>query len=171
MRNYPRNSPQAAARIVALVLIADGHVCCSEDKALDKVDIARELGLHAREFKRIVQTLCEDYVLGTIHTGQAPTPVSESVFAALMAEIDEPHLQRTLLRVCLEVVNADGHWADGEMAVLAAALRYWPLAVEHGFHAASPVPIELLSAVRPPALAGQAGDAGRAATECRRSPL
>jgi hypothetical protein len=30
MRSYSRNSPEAAARIVALVLIADGHVCRSE---------------------------------------------------------------------------------------------------------------------------------------------
>jgi len=30
MRTYPRNSPQAAARILALVLISDGHVSRSE---------------------------------------------------------------------------------------------------------------------------------------------
>ena len=32
MRSYPRNSPEAAARIVALVLISDGHVCSSEQR-------------------------------------------------------------------------------------------------------------------------------------------
>ena len=34
MRTYPRNSPEAAARIVALVLISDGHVCRSEIETL-----------------------------------------------------------------------------------------------------------------------------------------
>ena len=44
MRSYPRNSPQAAARIVALLLIADGHVSRSEMDALYGRDIERELG-------------------------------------------------------------------------------------------------------------------------------
>ena len=47
MRNYPRNSPQAAARIVALLLIADGHVSRSEMDALYGRDIERELGLRS----------------------------------------------------------------------------------------------------------------------------
>ena len=44
MRSYPCNSPQAAARIVALLLIADGHVSRSEMDALYGRDIERELG-------------------------------------------------------------------------------------------------------------------------------
>ncbi len=30
LKNYPLNSPEAAGRIVALVLMSDGHVCRSE---------------------------------------------------------------------------------------------------------------------------------------------
>ena len=30
MRTYPNNSPQAAARIVALAMLADGQVCKAE---------------------------------------------------------------------------------------------------------------------------------------------
>ena len=39
MRSYPKNSPQAAARIVALVLIADGHVSQSEIDALNHLQV------------------------------------------------------------------------------------------------------------------------------------
>jgi uncharacterized tellurite resistance protein B-like protein len=131
MRTYPRNSPEAAARIVGLVLIADGHVCGSEDKALEKIDLTCELGLKPGEFRRIVQTLCEDYLLGTISVAQEPVPVPELVLADLMAEIDEPSLQRAVFRVCMEVVNADGHLADGEMTVLSAVLKHWPVAAQH----------------------------------------
>lgn len=45
MRTYPRNSPQAAARIVALAMLADGHVCRSEIEALERCDAAARLGL------------------------------------------------------------------------------------------------------------------------------
>ncbi|MFM2118860.1 MAG: hypothetical protein RL722_328, partial [Pseudomonadota bacterium] len=34
MRHYPRNSPQAAARLVALTLVADGHLAPAELEAL-----------------------------------------------------------------------------------------------------------------------------------------
>ncbi|WP_244123163.1 hypothetical protein [Burkholderia gladioli] len=64
MRSYPRNSPQAAARIVALVLIADGHIDRREEQVIETLGIARKLGLGTAEFERIVQALCEDQALG-----------------------------------------------------------------------------------------------------------
>ncbi len=54
MRAYPCNSPEAAARLVALVLIADGHVCRSELDALDHFEAARELGLQPDAMPAIV---------------------------------------------------------------------------------------------------------------------
>ena len=37
MRTYPHNSPQAAARIVALAMLADGQLCVEEILVLDYV--------------------------------------------------------------------------------------------------------------------------------------
>ena len=70
MRTYSVNSPQAAARIVALALTSDGHVCSSEERALETLDIAGELGLAPAQFAQIVQTLCED--LSVAHPSFAP---------------------------------------------------------------------------------------------------
>ena len=36
MRTYPNNSPQAAARIVGLAMLADGNVCKGELDVLDR---------------------------------------------------------------------------------------------------------------------------------------
>lgn len=45
MRSYPANSPEAAARIVALALVADGHVSLIEIDTLQRQDIAcRQIG-------------------------------------------------------------------------------------------------------------------------------
>ena len=57
MRSYPRNSPEAAARIVALVLISDGHVCSSEFDILKQLGAERELGLEPQLLPHIVHTL------------------------------------------------------------------------------------------------------------------
>ena len=130
MRSYPRNSPEAAARIVALVLIADGHVCRSEFDVLNHLDGPRELGLESDGLPRIVQTLCEDLLMGDHGSGSMLGVVNDSALAALMAEVDEPALQRKVLRLAVAAARADRHLADGETLVLAAARRYWGISGE-----------------------------------------
>ncbi len=130
MRAYPRNSPEAAARIVALVLIADGHVCRSEIDALSQLDAPRELGLDPDGLRRIVQTLCEDLLMGDAGSGSMMASVDDSALASLMAEVDEPALQRKVLRLAVAAARADEHLADGETLVLEAARRHWGLGSE-----------------------------------------
>ncbi len=127
MRSYPHNSPEAAARIVALVLISDGHVCSSEFDILNQLGAERELGLEPRLLPHIVHTLCEELLLGGYETGSLMSNVDDSALASLMAEISDPALQRTVLRLSLAAARADGHLADGEIIVLEAARRHWQL--------------------------------------------
>ncbi|MFL9896921.1 TerB family tellurite resistance protein [Paraburkholderia fungorum] len=125
MRTYPCNSPQAAARIVALALTSDGHVSSAEERALESLDIADELGLAPAQFARIVQALCEDQSIA--HTPFAP-PVGHldaALLAALIDEIDDPALRRKVIRLCIAVTIADDYLADGEIALLAAVLNAW----------------------------------------------
>ncbi|HZZ10292.1 MAG TPA: TerB family tellurite resistance protein [Paraburkholderia sp.] len=128
MRNYLRNSPEAAARIVALVLISDGHVCSSEERVLHKLDIDGELGLAPLQFAQIVQRLCEDHSI--THAPDEPTVghVDAAMLTTLMEEIDDPVLRRKVIRLCLAVAVADDHLADGEIALLAAVLNAWRVA-------------------------------------------
>lgn len=130
MRSYPRNSPEAAARIVALVLIADGHVCRSEFDALNQLDGPRELGLQADGLPRIVQTLCEDLLMGDQGSGSMLGALDDRSLASLMAEVDDPALQRKVLALAEAAARADRHFAEGEALVLAAACRHWGLGAE-----------------------------------------
>ena len=50
MRSYPTDSPQAAARIVTLAMLADGAVCRAEVDALERSGVHEQLGLHAATF-------------------------------------------------------------------------------------------------------------------------
>lgn len=128
MRSYPHNSPEAAARIVALVLISDGHVCSSEFDILKQLGTERELGLEPHLLPHILQTLCEDLLLGGCATGSLLANVDDSTLASLMAEVSDPALQKTVVRLSLAAARADGHLADGETLVLEAAQRHWRLA-------------------------------------------
>lgn len=125
MRSYPRNSPQAAARIVALVLISDGHVCRSEIQALQQLQLEPELGLAPGEFAQVVHTLCEDLLMGAYGSGSMMCNVDDTTLASLLAEVNEPELQAKVLRLAGAAAEADKHLADGEAKVVAAAYRMW----------------------------------------------
>jgi hypothetical protein len=127
MRSYPHNSPEAAARIVALVLISDGHVCRSEFDILKQLGAEHELGLEPHLLPHIVHTLCEELLAGGYETGSLIGNVDDSALASLMAEVSDPALRRKVLRLALAAARADGHLADGEAVVLAAAQHHWQL--------------------------------------------
>ena len=125
MRSYPRNSPEAAARIVALVLISDGHVCRSEVEALQQLQLEHELGLAPGSFEQVVQSLCEDLLMGVYGGGSMMHNVDETALASLLAEVDEPGLQAKVLRLASAAAEADKHLADAEALVMAAAHQHW----------------------------------------------
>jgi len=125
MRSYSRNSPEAAARIVALVLISDGHVCRSEVEALQHVQVEQELGLAPGSFTRVVQTLCEDLLMGAYGSGSMMCSVDQATLASLLAEVDESGLQSKVLRLASAAAEADRHLADAEAVVIDAARQHW----------------------------------------------
>jgi hypothetical protein len=125
VRSYPRNSPEAAARIVALVLISDGHVCRSEIEALQQLQVEQELGLAPGSFAQVVHTLCEDLLMGAYGSGSMMCSVDEAALASLLAEVDEPGLQAKVLRLASAAAEADRHLADAEALVVTAARQHW----------------------------------------------
>jgi hypothetical protein len=127
MRSYPRNSPEAAARIVALVLISDGHVCRTEVEALERLGLERELGLAPGGFNQVLHTLCEDLMMASYGSGSMMGSVDEATLASLLAELDEPVLQGQVLRLAIEASRADAHLDDAEMKVVSAACLQWGL--------------------------------------------
>lgn len=127
MRSYPRNSPEAAARIVALVLISDGHVCRTEVEALQRLNVEPELGLPPGAFAQVVHTLCEDLLMGSYGSATMMCSVDESTLASLLAEVDDPALQARVLRLAAAAAEADRHVADAEALVVTAARRHWRL--------------------------------------------
>ncbi|MEY4416283.1 MAG: hypothetical protein RIQ53_3576 [Pseudomonadota bacterium] len=125
MRSYPRNSPEAAARIVALVLISDGHVCRSEVDVLRQLRLEPQLGLAPGAFAQVMHTLCEDLLIGTHGRGSVRCSVDEAALASFLAEVDDPALQQRVLRLAGAAAVADHHLAEAEDWIVAAARRQW----------------------------------------------
>jgi hypothetical protein len=127
MRPYPQNSSQAAARIVALAMIADGQVAPSEVDSLDRLDASARLGLGHADMVGAVRSLCIDLLTVSPLTWADACRLDPRTLAALLAEIDDPAMRETVLELCLAVVEADAHIADGEEIVVSALVEQWGL--------------------------------------------
>lgn len=127
MRRYPRNSPAAAARIVAMTLVADGRLCRDEVAAIERLGVATRLGLSASALAGVVHAFRED-VLEIAHLTSADAcRVDPATMTALLAEVDDPALRDEVLGLCLELAEADAHVDDGESTVLVALVEQWGL--------------------------------------------
>jgi len=127
MRIYPTNSPQAAARIVAPTVVADGDIGVAEIESLDRLAVHEQLGLARHELHALLDTFCEDLLSSEQLKWADVCPVDERTLADLMGEIQDPTLRLKLLRLCVELAEADAHVAEGESIVLVAAVEHWGL--------------------------------------------
>lgn len=125
MRSYPRNSPHAAARIVVLTLLADGHLSRSELDALLREEVAAGLGLSTLRLDDLVREVSEDLLatgFGAWSNGHA---LDEAIVAGALAEVDDPALRERALALCIVAAQADGRVSEGEQLLLEQASRRW----------------------------------------------
>ncbi len=127
MRKYAKNSPQAAARIVALTLIADGDIGPAELAMLDESAVHQELGLTRDALHAVIDTFCEDLLSSKQLAWSDSCPVDEYTLSDLMSEVDDPTLRRKVLGLCVKLAEVDDHVAEGESMVLSAAVAHWNL--------------------------------------------
>lgn len=128
MRKYPTNSSEAAARIIALTLVADGDVAQAELALLDAIAVHEQLGLERAALHAVIDTFCEDLLSSQQLAWADSCPVDAYTLSALMGEIDDPALQRKVLGLCVNLARVDGQVATGESIVLVAAAEQWRLA-------------------------------------------
>lgn len=127
MRHYHRDSPQAAARIVALAVLADRDIGDTELELLDRLAVHEQLGLDRSQLQTVLDNFCEDLLSSEQLQWSDTCPVDERTLASLMGDIEDPALRRKLLRLCIQIAEADTTVTDGETIVLTAAVEHWGL--------------------------------------------
>ena len=125
MRSYPVNSSQATARIVAMMMLADGHACHSESATLDSLRPHESLGFSREILLEVMQDFCQDLQTCGQHQWSDASSLDEHTIQSFMAEIDDPQLRLKLLKLCTSVIEADRHVTEGESLLLGAAIRSW----------------------------------------------
>ncbi len=126
LRPYPVNSPHAAARIVALALIANGRIKAVETATLDALDAPGLLRLTRPQWHDVIRDLSGDLLELTGHDDECC--ISAGLLDRVLDEVEDVAQRRIVLRLCSAVVQADCQIDDGESFVLLAAVERW------GFH-------------------------------------
>ncbi|MCW5658138.1 MAG: TerB family tellurite resistance protein [Burkholderiaceae bacterium] len=128
MRSYPVDGPEAAARIVAMTLMADGGPGKAELDLLCEHDAAGQLGLAPQRLHAALRQFCEDLLAASEHSWSHACRLDPSAMASMLMEVRDQRLREKLLQLCVAVAEADGCIQDGEASVLAAAARHWRIA-------------------------------------------
>ena len=123
MKSYAVNSPEAAARVLAMAMLADGQYSMTEIRALDRQQVPTRLGLSPEAFKTVVDSFCEDLLVS--NSEQWTGEVDPATRQQLMDEITDRGLQDLILQQCEGLMLSDGHLADGEVALLDALGTAW----------------------------------------------
>ena len=125
MRPYPRNSPQAAARIVALTLLADGQLHRAELSSLEALRSHERLGLSREQLGAVLHDLCTDLLDDARSAHDDDCRITPALIELLLADIDDRGLQRRVLALCAAVARADGRLHESESIVLGLAIEQW----------------------------------------------
>ncbi|WP_315650302.1 TerB family tellurite resistance protein [Roseateles aquae] len=129
MRSYPTNSPQAAARLVALAMLIDGHASRVEMQALESLGLPQRLGISVAELSEVTQALCED-LMGIAETPWTPSRLDAESLTPLLAEISDPALRSTVLQACVVIAAADSQLHEAESLLLLTALQHWQMSAQ-----------------------------------------
>ena len=127
MRTSPSNSPEAAARIVALAMLADGNVCHREMQALDALHASERLQLTPQQLRAVLRGLSEDLLASAYPQWGSTCQMDGHALGTLLDEVSDPALRATTLALCRQLVQADGHYSPAEEDLMARLAQHWQL--------------------------------------------
>ena len=128
MRSYDRNSPEAMARIIALIMLADADLNDAEVDMLDRLGVYDRIGVSTETFIRVVQEYFED-LLGD-DTGDRIRMLDAKRLDVVLDAVDDEKKRIDLAAMMLSLISAVGDMNVAELATLRHVLFHWGLTLE-----------------------------------------
>ena len=123
------DSPEAMARLIALLIVADTKLDPREIEALDQVDAFRRLGMERADFMRTASELCDE--LGARLESRPWLTLSEqALIEAELQAVRDPAKRLLVCRIAAAVITADGRVQDSERRLFDYMLLRWGLTRE-----------------------------------------
>lgn len=124
MKDYTPNSPEAMARILAMMIVTDAHIDDREIAILDRLDAYAILGLSRNEFMRVAQDYCTQLVKEAEEHGETPLLDADRADAIIDC-VDVPSRRLIVARLLLAVLAADQQQRESELVLYGHILDRW----------------------------------------------
>ena len=129
MKAYLKNSPEAVARILAMMMIADAKL---EDREIDIMDELRGfdiVGISRERFSQVMHDYCSELLAlggkdGKVHL------IDRQRLNEIADSVDDPKKRLLAAGLMLNIANADGKLHDTELVVFKYVLDRWGMTLE-----------------------------------------
>lgn len=126
MQQVTVDSPEALARVVAMIMVADTQLDPREVAALDELDAFARLGIARAEFMR--QARLYSAGLGERMGARGWLRLSDvELIDGVLAGVRDPAKRKLVARIAAGVITADGRVQDIERLVFDHMLARWAL--------------------------------------------
>jgi len=117
---------EAAARVLALLVAANGRVDPRELRMLDDLDAYGRLQIPRERFVELADVSVDGFGSEVCDSAWLPGAAAEEI-DELLDEVDDPALRLLVCRLAAAVITADGCISSGERAVYDRVLTRWHL--------------------------------------------
>ena len=129
MRRYPTNSPEAMARIVVAVLMADGSLDVSEVNQMAREHVTEMIGISESDFEQVLHEYCDDILMTGQRSESFERKLSLDVFSLLLSEVTDNVMQLRLTSVIIGLISADGDICPHELSMAGRVMAGWGTSV------------------------------------------
>jgi hypothetical protein len=123
MRPLPPDTPEAMARVLALLVVADACVDADEIQTLHRLRAFERLGIPCERFLQVAGEFSVD--LGGPHGWMRLADLR--LVDRLLDEVREPILRLRVARLAAAVITANGHIDERERVIFDHMLGRWSL--------------------------------------------
>ncbi|MDO5686543.1 MAG: hypothetical protein Q4G42_04030 [Neisseria sp.] len=127
MREYPRNSPQAGARIVAMCMLADSDLDPSELGASELEKIYQVLGMRQAEFLSVLRDYLHDLRRVTANPAGRISMLEPERVNAILDAVDEHAFRINVLALSLAICKGDHALNEAEIALFRHIMARWQI--------------------------------------------
>lgn len=129
MKTYPKDSPEAIARVLAMTMITDATLDDRELEIMDRLRLYDMLGLTKAEFAHVVKAYCDDLVAAGSPDGKVDL-MDRPRIDAVADLVEDPARRVTVAQMMLNIIKADDTLHKAELALLRYILARWNLPFE-----------------------------------------
>ncbi len=118
-------SPEAAARVLVLAIVADGRLGACEVQALDDAHAYERLGLPRERFYQVMREVCAGLLERQARTGDSMFKLDGEEAHAWLDAVPDLQVRQEVLTLAFEVIRSDGQLHPGESRLFWQALDRW----------------------------------------------